>query len=560
MLKWNNPEGLKSLAISLVNQNSVSGTKKEVDMAKLVYDSLKEVPYFNENPNNVFLGPVGDALGRYFVCALVEGKNESKDTLILVSHMDTVDVQDFGQLKEYAFDPYEYTKRLNPDALPKDAKEDLLSGDWLFGRGIMDMKTGVAMQMSLLEEYSTKDDFDGNLLFIVVPDEESNSEGVLAGVPFMNKLIEERGLNPIAVLNCEPDFAAYPGDDNRYVYYGTAGKLLPGFYFVGREAHVGESLAGVNVDLIASEFIKRAEINTDLCDVVDGAVTLPPTCLKYKDLKDLYSVQTPVRAVAYYNLQTIKMSPKEALERFSKIANEAIQAACEKVKVQGETYKKMSGLPVKVVEFEPKVMLFSEMYELAKEAHGQVFEDHINECISQWKLDSSLDERDLSTKIVSEVHSFCPIRQPMIIMFFAPPYYPHVGLKQETEFEKYLMTLFDSLIEKADKEYGEKILKQKYFQGLCDLSYFALQDAEEVVEYLKPNMPGWGVRYKVPVEEIKKLNLPVLNYGPHGRDPHKYTERILVDYSYKTTPKLVRFLVDGIFAFEDKKELALEEA
>ncbi|PAB57944.1 M20/M25/M40 family metallo-hydrolase [Anaeromicrobium sediminis] len=549
MLKWNSPQGLKDLSITLVNQESVSGTCSEKSMAQLVYDLLKNTEYFKINPQNVFMKPLNDSLDRHFVCALAEGNGNSKDTLILVSHMDTVDVEDFGKLKEFAFDPYEYTKRLDPNTLGEDAKKDLLSGEWLFGRGIMDMKTGMAIQMSLLEEYGVREDFHGNLLLIAVPDEESNSEGVIAGIPFLNKLIEERDLNPIAVLNCEPDFASYPGDDNKYVYSGTAGKLLLGCFFVGKEAHVGESLAGVNVDLIASEFMRRIEVNTELSDRVGSEVTLPPTCLKYRDLKELYSVQTPVRGVSYINIPTLQKNPKDFIDKIRTYAQEAVEEACDKVNRQREIYKDMSNLPVGGDGFNPVVYTYDELYNLCVESAGGEFENHLKECISEWKKDSSIDERELSTKIVAETQRYCPVREPMIILFFAPPYYPHVGLKEETDFEKHIVKVCDKLIEKADKEYGEKILKQRYFQGLSDLSYFAVQDADKVVEYLKPNMPAWGIRYEVPIEEIKKLDLPVMNYGPHGRDPHKYTERILVDYSYNVTPKLVRFIVDELFKY-----------
>lgn len=549
MLKWKDAEGLKGLALKLVGQNSISGTKNEVAMAELIYDLLSEVPYFKENSQNLFLGPVeNDFLGRNFVAGLVEGKGKSKDTLVLVGHLDTVDIQDFGPLKEYAFDPIEYTKRLDPDKLYKDAREDLLSGEWLFGRGLQDMKTGVAWQMALLEEYSAMDDFDGNLLFLAVPDEESNSAGMLAGIPFINKLVEERDLNPIAALNCEPNFGAYPGDNNKYVYSGTVGKLLPGFYFVGKETHVGECLAGVNVNLIASEFMSRLDVNTDLSDEVEGEVTVPPTCLRYKDSKDLYSVQTPITSIAYYNLQTMQMSPKEALEKLKKIGEEAMHAAIEKVKVQGARYQDMSGLPVEIPNYNPKVISYTELYEIAKKEHGEKLDKHIENCLNEWKKDKDLDERELSTKLVAEVHSFCPDREPMIVMFFAPPYYPHVGFKGKNPFENKIAEITDKLIEKAEKDFGEKILKQKYFQGLCDLSYFALQDAEAVIDYLIPNTPTWGVRYKLPIEEMKKLNLPVLNFGPHGKDAHKFTERLLLKYSYETGPKLLRFLVNEIFS------------
>lgn len=549
MLKWNTPEGLKDLTLKLVGCNSISGTENERKMANAIYEMLGRIPYFQANPNNLHLGSLlDDPLNRCFVAALVEGKGNSKDTLILLSHMDTVDIQDFGSLQEFAFDPVAYTSQLNPDNLHEDAKKDLLSGEWLFGRGIMDMKTGVAMQMSILEEYSDIDDFRGNLLFVTVPDEESNSSGILSAVPFLNKWIAEKQLNPLAVLNCEPNFGAYPGDDNRYIYLGTAGKLLPGFYFFGKEAHAGESLAGLNANLIAAEFLRRLDVNTEFCDVVDNEVTVPPTCLKYKDLKRLYSAQTPVASVAYYNLQTLKMSPKEAIDKFKKIGEEAIVAAAERVREEGNRYREMSGLPVRETDFKPMVVSFSELCQMVREAHGEKFEKHMEKCLQEWKS-SSMDERDLNTAIVTEVHSFCPNREPMIVMFFSPPYYPHVGLHGKNEFEKFLIGLANRLVEKAANEFGERMFIQKYFQGLSDLSYFALQDAAEVVEYLKPNMPSWGCRYQIPIEEIKKLDLPVLNFGPHGRDPHKFTERILLKYSFDTAPKLLRFLVNEILAY-----------
>ncbi|HSQ33781.1 MAG TPA: M20/M25/M40 family metallo-hydrolase, partial [Peptostreptococcaceae bacterium] len=428
-----------------------------------------------------------------------------------------------------------------------DSRNDLLSGEWLFGRGIMDMKTGLAMQMSLLEYYSKKEDFKGNLMLLAVPDEETNSEGAIATIPFANRVIEKYNLEPIAVLNCEPDFAAYPGDHNKYIYLGTVGKLLPGFYIVGKETHVGESLSGLNANLIAGELLCRLEVSTELCEEVDGEVTMPPTCLKYEDTKKLYNVQTPVAGVMYYNLQTMKMNPKEAVEKLTTIANKAIDAASQKVKKNAELYKNRAKIPLKEPKFDVKVLTFNELYNQVLEDNGEDFKNHIDKMIKVWLKDDSLDERGVSSNIVGEVHKFSKDRSPMIIIFFAPPYYPHVGLNEDKEFDKKLIEAADKIIDKAKNEYGVEIKKQKYFQGLSDLSYFALEDAEEVMEYLKPNMPSLGYRYTLPLEEIKKLNIPVINYGPHGRDAHKFTERILVDYSYEVVPKLVRNLVEEIF-------------
>ncbi len=364
------------------------------------------------------------------------------------------------------------------------------------------------------------------------------------------EVIEKYNLEPIAVLNCEPDFASYPGDDNKYIYLGTVGKLLPGFYIVGKETHVGESLSGLNANLIAGELLSRLEVSTDLCEEVDGEVTMPPTCLKYEDTKKLYNVQTPVAGVMYYNLQTMKMNPREAVERLTAVANEAIEAAGEKVKKNADIYKRLTNLPLKEPKFGVKVLTFDELYNQVLRDNGEDFKNHIDKMIKIWLNDDSLDERGVSSNVVAEVHKFSKDRSPMIVIFFAPPYYPHVGLNEEREFDKKLIEAADRIIDKAKNEYGVEIKKRKYFQGLSDLSYFALEDAEEVMEYLKPNMPSLGYRYTLPLDEIKKLNVPVINYGPHGRDAHKFTERILVDYSYGVVPNLVKNLVEEIFNIE----------
>jgi len=549
MYKWNTPEGLLNLTLDLVGQESISGTETEVTMAQHVYDILKEFAYFKENPEHLELVPLeDDPLGRNSVIALVKSKRKTDKTLLTVGHIDTVDVEDYNALQDICFKPYELTKRIGDLPLTDEVKADLESGSWLFGRGIMDMKAGVAWQMSLLERYMNDDSLEGNLLFMAVPDEEMQSTGVLAAIPRVNQWIEKFDLAPFAVLNTEPNFASYPGDDNKYIYLGTAGKLVAGFYFVGQECHVGESLSGLNVNLIASEFMRRLEISTEFSDVVGQEVGVPPTCLKYKDLKRLYSAQTPNTSVAYFSMQTLAMKPNEMLGKFTQFANEAMEDAMEKLYAQTTVFKNLSKLPVKETQLTPKVLLYDDLLKIARETIGPSFTTVFEDMITRLSKDTGLDERELNTAIISEVFRYSNLRGPAVILHFAPPYYPHVGLMQETKVEKSLHALADKLVMKAQDRFGEEVLKRKYHQGLTDLSYFALQDAEEVIGALVPNTPSWGRRYKFPVEEIRKLNLPVINFGPHGRDPHKYTERIELDYSFTKGPALLYEFIEDIFS------------
>lgn len=544
-MKWNTPEQILELTLDLVGQESISATRSEAVMGEKIYRHLQGLPYFQKHQENLFLEAVPkDPLGRNFVAALVEGQR--KNTLIFIGHLDVVGIEDYGALKEWAFNPIEYTKRLNPDALPEDAKADLLSGKWLFGRGIMDMKSGIAMNMSLIEEYSEQDDFPGSIIFLVVPDEESNSAGLMAAVPFLNKLIAERGLRPIVAIDTEPNFPAYPGDNNRYIYFGTAGKLLPSFYFFGKEAHVGESLSGLNVNLLAGKFMELLDVNTDFSDEANGATIVPPTCLKYKDLKEEYNVQTPMAGVAYYNLLTLQTSPKAILEKLRGIGEEAFTSVLDKIEKERKKFEEKSGRPVQAQKFKHRVLTYDELYHLSLGAHGEKFKGHLSRQIEKWLEEPGIDERELCTRIVAETHRFCPDRNPMIVIYFSPPYYPHVGLRGEGETEQRILAAAEKVIAYAKENFDEEIFHQPYFQGISDLSFFALQDGEEVLNYLRPNIPSWGYRYSIPLEEIKKLNIPVINLGPHGRDAHKFTERIELKYSFEVVPKLQRLLVKNL--------------
>ena len=126
-------------------------------------------------------------LGRRFLTGLYKHV-DAKETIVLLSHFDTVNTEEYGDLEEYAYQPEELTKLLlnRIDELDGDAQRDLTSGEYLFGRGTMDMKMGLAMHMGLLEK-ATVEKWPINILLLTVPDEEVNSAGMRAAV---TKLLE----------------------------------------------------------------------------------------------------------------------------------------------------------------------------------------------------------------------------------------------------------------------------------------------------------------------------------------------------------------------------------
>ncbi len=299
----------------------------ELEMATLLNDLLSEIDYFRAHPDQVSLIPTADdPPGRAAVCALLEGDRSSRNTVIILSHYDVVNVADYGLLRDYAWQPHELRRRLESVPLPDDAARDVQSGDYLFGRGVMDMKFGIALHLELLRQFDESGHCPGNILFLSVPDEEANSAGMLSAVPELLRL-QEQGLRFAGAINSEPFFPAYPGDTTRYIYTGTVGKLLPMVFCQGQQTHAGEPFSGLSPDLMLSMVVQQVEFNLELVETNLGTISAPPVCLKMCDLKKDYSVQTPAAAYAYFNLITLGRAPAACLDTLKVLVQTAMRRA-----------------------------------------------------------------------------------------------------------------------------------------------------------------------------------------------------------------------------------------
>lgn len=530
---------LMKTTLDLVAVPSISGTPSENLAAQKIYDILIDIPYFKSNPDNLKkIDLVDDPYGRCFVSALFRSKFNTDKTIILTGHFDVVGIEEYGHLKEYAFNPVEYTKRVSELYLDDDAKEDLESGDWLFGRGIADMKFGLALLIELIRDISQREDFRGNILFLAVPGEESNSEGMLAAVTHLVDLQDDMGLKYVGLFLPEP----YDDTDKRLIYTGTCGKIMPMFFFAGKETHVGEPFSGLNPILIASELNKLMELDTDFCDVVGTNVAPPPACLKFTDLKELYSVTTPLYAASYYNLITFNTTIDVLMEKLKRLSEEAFRNALNIVKKNKSTYEKYTGINVKH-DIAPCIVTYEELYNDVKKIYGDKFDDYLNQKVKSWQNDGH-DLQTISINIIKELYEKYPNKKPMIIISFVPPYYPHRFPDDESDAARNALKITDDIITFAAENLNEFFKKEDYFTGICDLSYTGIKEPN-INEVFK-NMPGYGITYKLPLNSLEKLNVYGIVLGPYSKDIHKYTERLNISYSFDILPIIYEYAINRI--------------
>ena len=522
--QWQSKDQLLQLLCKLVQIPSVTGTAAEITIAKQVVIDLGKLPYFQEYPEHLQLHPTED--GRQIVTALVKKAKEVKKTVILISHFDVVDVQDYGTWKTNAFDPITLTQIFHKSKveMPADVQKDLEKGNWLFGRGTMDMKCGLAMHMSLLEQ-AGQGIFDGNILLLAVCDEEVNSAGMRVAVPILLNFMEKYGLEYKACLNSEPMFPRYPGDNNKYIYTGSIGKILPGFLCYGKETHVGEPLSGLNANFMASHITCELELNTQFCEKVDNEVTPPPTNLIQKDLKEFYSVQIPYRAVTLFNLFLFEKSMKDVVDQLLELAKKVAGRIEEQYTKQAERFAQLEHSPPRSINV--RVFTVEELLEYAMREYGEKEVERIQAYVLESR--GNKDERDITTWLVDELAILCKELSPMIVLFFAPPFYPAISSRNHPMIRQ----VVDEMIEYAQQRHQVRLEKQHYFAGISDFSYAGLQQEASSIQPLVANMPLWGKGYSLPINELAEINLPVLNLGPVGRDAHKWTERLNVDYAFE---------------------------
>ena len=264
---------IEKLTLELTKVRSIVGTKEENNVVEKIHSKFMEMDYFKEHPQMVkYIDVENDPLGRKSLLVMVKGeKTSSNKTLVLIGHTDTVGVSDYGVLSEYATNPLDLAEKLKEVSLPKEALKDLESGEYLFGRGIFDMKCGVATLMTLIEAISDDiENFEGNLVFAAVCDEEGNSGGMLSVVPELINLKKSEGFEYLAVIDTDYSAPRYDGDNTRYVYVGTVGKLMPSFYIVGAETHAGDPFNGLDPNQIASAITSEINFNTKYSDVAEG--------------------------------------------------------------------------------------------------------------------------------------------------------------------------------------------------------------------------------------------------------------------------------------------------
>ncbi|WP_304262847.1 M20/M25/M40 family metallo-hydrolase [Kallipyga massiliensis] len=487
---------------------SLSGTSAEREVPPFLSSRLRNWPYFQAHPEHLGTYKIPkDLLKREIFWALVKGKGER--TVILLHHYDVVSIDNFGALQDLAFRPEDLARAMDKEDLTQEVREDLESGDYLFGRGGCDMKAGGTIQLACLEEFSKMKDFTGNVLLLAVPDEENLSAGMRSAPDLLLNLKKQFGLNYKLLVNSEPHGRKDP--KRPALYLGSCGKLLFFVYVKSVVVHMGENQKGVSGLGIMSRILAKTDQNRTMTEEDRGEVTPPPVWVYLRDTKEVYDVSMPPGAFAAMNLISFKNNIQFWKDRMEGVIREAME-------------EQLGDNPN---HFDYRVRSLEELpvgRDLQEKWGKEVEAGRVNYLEATYHLVKDLLEED-------DFHG------PQVVYGLVPPIYPSVISDHKTE------EWVEDLFHYAKGKWGLDMESQPYFTGISDLSYTRSQISPVDREAIKKMMAFYGAPYEVPFEGMEALEIPAIMLGPWGKDLHLKTERVYKKDLLEVTPDLVCHLI-----------------
>jgi arginine utilization protein RocB len=514
----------QELAIELTNFKSVTNTEGEKEFAPHFKNILSGRGYFKTHPDYILIQQtLDDAFERHSLFTLVKGK--SNKTIILTGHYDTVSTENYGVLEPHACNPNELLSELINDLRKSQtnprALQEFESGEFLPGRGMLDMKSGLAVGLALLEEWSKLPEPPGNLLFIAVPDEEVASNGMKSVVQQLPEICKRFDLELELAINLDVSSEAA-------VFLGSVGKLLPFALFVGRPTHVGAPFDGVNPALIASEFVSRIEANPEFGDAEGRKdYPAPPTVLYQRDNRTHYDVTTPASSFCAVNVLTHHRTPQEVLDIFKQLAKESLESTLQKLHTRTEDFSRKTNTSIHS-GWIGKVLTFRELLEQANATNVKAVEKIL--------LETSPTSENVNrcNDITQEFVKLVGLEGPTVIVGFAPPYY------SRSECDPIKDAALIDIIEREVKASSYDISLRPFFDGISDMSFFCATDTHDAQVFATSHMP-------VPQSIIKnELSCPIVNIGPWGKDYHQRLERVHTPYAFEVLPELLWRVLRGI--------------
>jgi len=541
---WAPFDRVKDISYRLVSWPSESGTPDEAAFGDRLADLIREIPYFRDHPEDIaVLDSHGSPMAKNVV-AVVRGKG--RRTLALGGHFDTVETSNYLDLKHLACQPDALKAALIADLESRPlsvtearALDDLRSDDFIPGRGMLDMKSGVAAGIAVLERFSEMSDRGGNLVLFATPDEERNSRGMRALRDDLPDLMKRWDLDLVGGINLDSTSDLGDGSDGRAIYYGTIGKLLPFAFVIGQSSHASYPFEGVSAHRIAAEIMLAFEANPALSDTGEGEVSPPPICLEAKDLRGGYEVTTPDKVWLAFNWLFHSRASADLQADFNAIVEQAMGRALADFGAKAAAFAKLTGADSGTPDVAGRLIPFSELRIKAFRTSG-VAERY---AALEKELETNDNPLEVTRRLVTMLAGEARLTGPAVVTGFSSLHYPHSHLDETRELDRDFANAIDRARATIEAHDQTTFKRREYFTGISDMSFFGTAGDGSNSTVVADNTPA-NLWVDQPPRDA--LEYPVVNIGPWGREFHQRLERLHAPYGFDIFPRFILEIVGEV--------------
>jgi arginine utilization protein RocB len=378
-----------------------------------------------------------------------------------------------------------------PEAVLRDVREEIRRpGTWMFGRGALDMKSGLAAGIAALKSLAARPP-GGDVWFVATPDEEHESAGMFAAVERLAALAAD-GTRFLGALNL--DYGDSPA-----LHCGVRGKMLGGVWIDGVPTHASDPAAGVDAAALAAAIALRITHDESLAAALEGR----PALLRLRDRKTHYDVQTAAEAEIHVNMMIGETPPRVVLEAFERTV--ALAATHAQAGLAADA--RAGGTKP---AFEIRIQGWTRLPQVEPAAHE---DPH------------GSDVRERTLLRVRERAMAAGLGAPAVVSFLLPPFYP-ASLEDRGPLA--------AAARRVCAAHG--IEDRGPYPHISDVSYLRWSDEAAAAAAA---IPTFGGAYRLPVEAMRALDLDVVNVGPWGHDAHGLYERVRADYAFDVLPAVI---------------------
>ena len=234
------------------------------------------------------------------------------------------------------------------------------------------------------------------------------------------------------------------------------------------------------------------------------------------------------------------------LEICRNVARRALEETLADIRKAGRRFQELSGRSdTPVPDWQSSVYTVRELVDRLAGEKGMTEAGRMLNAFAE-KLPVDMDEREKGLAVLDHLVSLVNLKGPAVVVGFLPPYYPQRINLRATEKECRLRSIMEGVLSELKSSVGQVSLVE-CFSGIMDLSYMGFQGRPEELTTLADNMPGWGTVFSLSMKDLMSLDVPIASVGPSGKDAHKDTERLELDYSFTVAPRMLERAIRELY-------------